>query len=266
MPSTITIMLDAQGNATVGPLPPGVFHSIFATPPDAQIRDVISINAGDSYSIVIVTPALTGASVEEVVEDMPLTLVGQTATTATFAVDADQLPELQEFGLALCQLAAASFSLGVIVNPQGLSVPVGLDIDGTITVDQDDVPVGVHFVLAQQKVSVWAAGGYAFPFALSPDQPYRFEKVDFDDPSQMFTAEISDDKLTAWIFNNNLVANSGVAVSFEFYCGVPNAATLPRVIVDPTIINNPINQGGDGLPGGTGKPVPRLELTDALVH
>jgi hypothetical protein len=264
MPSTITITLDAQGNATIGQLPPGVFHSIFATPPDAQIRDVLSINAGDSYSIVIVAPALTDASVQEEV-GTPLTLVDQTPSTATFAVDAGQLPEDQEFGLALCQLPAAAFSLGVIVNPAGLSVPVGIDVDGVITVDQDDVPVGVHFVVAQQKVSVWAAGGYAFPFSLPSDSPYRFERVDFKDPSQMFTAEISADGLTAWIFNNNLIANSGVSVSFEFYCGIPNSNTLPTLVVDPTIINNPINQGGgDGLPGGT--PLPRFELSDALVH
>ena len=35
MPSTITITLDAQGNATISELPPGVFCSRFATPPDA---------------------------------------------------------------------------------------------------------------------------------------------------------------------------------------------------------------------------------------
>ena len=244
MPSTITVTLDEQGNVTIGDLPPGVFHSRFATPPDAQVRDVISINAADLYTVVINAPSVTDATATP-----PVTLLSSTPTQATFAVDAGQLPMAQAFGMALCGLGAAGdYSLGVLVNPASVSLPIGIDVQGTIIVDPADVPVGVHCVPAQQKISVWAAGGYSFAFSLPTDGEYRIQSVDFEDASEMFSASISLDGLTAWILNNNLITNPGVVVSFKFICSIPDSDVF-RVVIDPTIVNNPINQGGgDGVP------------------
>jgi hypothetical protein len=260
MPSTITITLDAQGNATLSELPDGVFASRFATPPDAQIRDVISINAADVYTIVINAPTVMDATATP-----PVKWLSQTPTRATFSVDASKVFTAQAFGMALCALGASGgYSLGVLVNPASVSLPIGIDVQGAIIVDPADVPVGVHCIPAQQKISVWAAGGYSFAFSLPTDSGYRIQSVVFEDPSEMFSASISLDGLTAWILNDNMITNPGVQVSFEFICASAATDAL-RVVIDPTIINNPINQGGgnDNLPG---HPESRYEMAAAHVH
>jgi hypothetical protein len=247
MASAITINVDAQGNATVAPLSAGVFYSTFATPPDQQIRGVISINAADLYTLVINAPAVTEASAD----DGPVTFMGSTATQATFSVDASQLPMSQSFGMAMCQVGTAvSYSLGVIVNPATVSLPIGIDSSG-MQVEQDDVPVGVHCNTSQQKISVWAGGGYSFAFALPADGNLQLDFVEFDPPSSALPNSISDDKLTAWIFNNYTASNPGFQVAVKFHCSpVPPPDVRVDIVIDPTIINNPINQGGVGGSGG----------------
>ena len=264
MASTITITLDAQGNAKIGDLPPGVFYSRFATPPDATIRDVISINAADTYTIVVNAPTILSAAAAP-----PVTVLGSTPVQASFFLDVSVLPLAQGFGMAICQTGPASgYSLGVVMNPASLSLPIVIDPDG-ISVNPADVPVGVHVDPAQQKLAVWAGGGYTFSFALPAGTNLRFESVEIDPPSPMLIPSIGADKLMAWIYNDNLDVHSGFSADVKFHCSqdvLGNA--LPEVILDPTIINNPINQGGgNDVPVTVAEnPEPRAELVGALVH
>jgi hypothetical protein len=140
---------------------------------------------------------------------------------------------------------------------------MGIDAPNTLTVNQDAVPVGVHCDLARQKIAVWAAGGYTFAFSLPTEGDLRFDHVELTPLTPMMMTSLSGDRLTAWIFNNNMAVHPGLSVDVKFHCVSLTANT--DVVLDPTIINNPINQGGgDGLPGGM--PLPRLELSDALAH
>jgi hypothetical protein len=256
MASTITIDLDALGNATIGQLPPGVFYSRFATPPDAQIRDVISINAADSYTVVIDGPDLT-------IVDLPplLTLVSSGPEQAVCSLDVNPLPLEQDFGPAFFQVGTVGYSVGFVVNPASLSLPLVIDPEG-IYVNQEEVPVGVHVDPAKQKLAVWASGGYTFSFALPAGSPLRFERVELVPESPMLTPSIGEDKLMAWIYNDNLETHSGFQVDVKFHCS--DIANGPELVLDPTIINNPINQGG----GNDSKVEtnPRIELAGALVH
>jgi hypothetical protein len=261
MASTITITLDAQGTAQIGQLPPGAFYSRFATPPDATVRDVISINAADSYTIVVNGPNISAA-----VASPPVTVLSSTPVQATFFLDVSVLPLAQGFGMAICQTGGTSgYSLGVIVNPTSLSLPLVIDPSG-ISVNPTDVPVGLHVDPTRQKLAVWAGGGYTFAFALPAGTNLRFESVEIDPPSPMLIPSIGADKLMAWIYNDNLDVHSGFQTDVKFHCSqlLLLGDQLPEVVLDPTIINNPINQGGgnDSLPAEA----PGIELVGALVH
>jgi hypothetical protein len=130
----------------------------------------------------------------------------------------------------------------MIVNPATLSLAIGIDTSG-MWVDQHSVPVGVYCNPTDQSITTWAGGGYSFAFALPPGD-LRIDKVVFDPPSAALPYLISGDELKVWIFNNNTSAHSGSEVKVLFFPkSLANAnASLPPI--DPTIINNPINQGG----------------------
>lgn len=253
MPSTITITLDEKGNAKISELPQGVFCSRFAAPPDAQIKDVISVNAAGSYLIQI-----QGPGVGDPWATPPVTLPDK--SQATFLVDAGILPVQQQYGTAGCRIGGIEYTLGVIVNPSVVLVSATVDQDETIRVDQAFMPKGVHFKNSD-TFSVWTAGGYTFAFSLIPAQGLRFQRVDFVEPAPMFSSEISTDGLTAWIYNNNLATSGGATASFDFL--VSDSVNGTWTIIDPTIINNPINQGGGG---GDYEPEPRHELMGALAE
>jgi len=257
MPTIITVAVDEKGNSTVSKLPTGVFCSRFAAPPDAGIKDVISINAPDSYTIQI-----QGPGVSEPWATPPVAVPEK--SQATFLVDASILPALQQYGTAGCRVGDVEYVLGVIVNPSVVLIPITVDQKGTIMVNQSTMPKGVHFKNAED-FSVWTAGGYTFAFSLIPAQGLLFQEVKFTKPAPMVSSEISADGLTAWIYNNNLATSPGVVVEFEFYCSTPTNAY--QKIIDPTIINNPINQGGSGgapYPHES-LPEPRHELAGVLV-
>jgi hypothetical protein len=253
--STITITLDAQGQATIGKLPPGVFYSRFATPPDATIRDVISINAANSYTVVVDGPGLS-------IVDLPplLTLVSSTKEQAVCSLALTALPEEQDFGTAFFTVGAAGYSIGFVVNPESLSLPLVIDSAG-IAVDPDDVPVGVHVDPAKNKLAVWAGGGYTFAFALPAGSLLRFERIEFVPESPMLTGSIAGDKLMAWVYNDNLDSHSGCVVDVKFHTSSIAGENGP--VLDPTIINNPINQGGGDDKTGSDR---RPELAGALAH
>jgi hypothetical protein len=260
MPPTITITLDEKGNAKISDLPQGVFYSRFAAPPDAQIKDVISINAAGLYTLQIKAP-----SVEQPAATAPVKLLGSDRLQASFLVDASDLPLLQEYGTAQCQVGGFSYTLGVIVNPLNLLIPVAVDVTGEIAVDQADMPVGVHFNPAQHWFVVRGAGDYTFAFSLPADGGTIFKDVTFDNPPEMIDYQISDDNLTLWIYNYYLKTNpETLAAPFTFVLSSQAPGSTGDIIVDPTIINNPINQGGSG---GIGcEPEPRHELVGALAE
>jgi hypothetical protein len=175
--------------------------------------------------------------------------VGDPSQTS-FGVEVDLPPGEQEYGTAACQVQIGgqsfAYTLGVVVNPASLPIPVAVDPAGNIGVSQDHMPVGVHFDPAQTRFAVWGAGGYTFAFSLpSGDTTFSGAGVIFNDQPDMIRHELSANNLTVWIYNNYLATNTdAVSASFEF--------TLSnQVTIDPTIINNPINQGGVGGSGGT---------------
>ena len=261
MPPTITVTLDEKGNAKISDLPQGVFYSRFAAPPDAQIRDVISINAAGLYTLQINAP-----SVEYPAATAPVELLGSDKSQASFLVDASNLPLLQEYGTAGCQVGGVSYTLGVIVNPLNLLIPVAVDITGEIAVDQADMPVGVHFNSAQHWFVVRGAGDYTFAFSLPADGGTIFKDVIFDNPPEMIDYQISEDNLTLWVYNYYLKTNPAtLAAPFIFVLAsqIPGSST-GDIVVDPTIINNPINQGGSG--GTNYELEPRHELVGALAE
>jgi hypothetical protein len=258
MSSQITITLDEKGTATVSELPPGVFYSRFAAPPKAQIRDVISINSPGSYTIRFEGPGISDPSATWPVENPQ-------PSEAIFFVDASNLPLLQEYGTAGCLIDGNEYILGVIVNPLNLVIPVAVDIDGEIAVDQADMPIGVHFNSPNHRFGVWGAGAYTFAFALPADGGRIFTGVHFENPPEMIDWEISADQLTFWVYNDYLKTNTSILAApftFEISNLTPNG--IADITVDPTIINNPINQGGSG--GGIPYPTEsRPELAGVLV-
>jgi len=254
MPTIITITVDEKGEPIIDELPTGVFCSRFAAPPDAQIKDVISVNAAGNYVIKI-----QGPGVSDPWATPPVTLPDK--SEATFLVDASILPVQQQYGTAGCLIGGIEYTLGVIVNPSVVLVSATIDQDEKIKVDQAFMPKGVHFKNAD-TFSVWTAGGYTFAFSLLPAQGMLFQEVVFTSPAPMFSSEISADKLTAWIYNNNLAISDGATVSFDFIVSGPGNGTWK--IIDPTIINNPINQGGSG--GSDYGREPRHELVGVLAE
>ncbi len=260
MSSTIIITVDEQGHSIVGDLPAGVFYSRFAAPPDAEIRDVISINAAGLYTLQINAP-----SVAQPAATAPVELLGSGQFQASFLVDASDLPLLQEYGTAGCQVGGFNYTLGVIVNPLSLLIPVAVDVTGEIAVDQAAMPVGVHFNQTQHWFVVRGAGDYTFAFSLPPDGGKIFKDVTFVNPPEMIDYQISDDNLTLWIYNYYLKTNPAtLAAPFTFVLSSLNQSGVADILVDPTIINNPINQGGSG--GIDCGPEPRYELVGALAE
>jgi hypothetical protein len=259
MSSTITITVDEKGNSIVGELPPGVFYSRFAAPPDAQIRDVISINATGLYTLQINAP-----SVEQPAATAPVELLGSGKFQATFLVDASNLPLLQKYGTAECQVGGFSYTLGVIVNPLNLLIPIAVDLEGEIAVDQADMPIGVHFNSPNHKFGVWGAGDYTFAFSLPSDGGVIFTNVTFVEKPEMIEAEICADGLTLCVYNDYLETNPDV-LNATFNMTISSiGSNAGDVVVDPTIINNPINQGGSG--GIYCELEPRHELVGALAE
>jgi hypothetical protein len=175
------------------------------------------------------------------------------------SLDVNPLPLEQDFGSAFFQVGEVGYSVAFVVNPASLSLPLVISPAG-ISVNPDDVPVGVHVDPAQQKLAVWAGGGYIFSFALPAGSDLRFDRVEFVPESPMLSASIGGDKLMAWVYNDNLDSHSGFQTDVKFHCSPANS-NGPEQILDPTIINNPINQGG-----GDEAPVPRTEVVGALVH
>ena len=112
----------------------------------------------------------------------------------------------------------------MIVNPSVVLVSATIDQDETIKVDQAFMPTGVHF-RDDDIFSVWTAGGYTFAFSLMPAQEMLFQDIIFTSPAPMFSSEISEDRLTAWIYNNNLAVSGGATVSFDFIVSGPANGT-----------------------------------------
>jgi hypothetical protein len=258
MSSAIKITLDEKGNSTIGELPEGVFYSRFAAPPNAQIRDVISINSAGLYTLEVNAPSVANPAATG-----PVKILGSTPSQAVFSVDASQPALLQQYGTAGCLAGGIDYVLGVIVNPLNLMIPVAVDAAGEIRVDQADMPIGVHFNAPNHRFAVWGAGAYTFAFALPSDAGRIFTGVTFDDPPEMINYEISDDKLTFWVYNDYLKTNPVVlAAPFTFQISNLTPSGIADVVVDPTIINNPINQGGSG--GALYEPEPERQLAGVL--
>lgn len=259
MPSNITVTLDAKGNAKVDDLPHGVFYSRFA-PPGAQIMDVISINAAGDYIIEVRSELPVGKPLYS----GPVKPLKEEPFLVSFSVDGKNLPAWQEYGTAGCEVGSGQYILGVIVNPSVVLIPATLDNKGTIQVKEDFLPVGVQFDPLFNVFNVWAAGGYTFAFSLLSEDDWQFVALRFTRVAPMVTYEISADGLTAWVYNNYLATSRETRASFDF--DVSDPVNGIRKVIDPTIINNPINQGGSGgAPFPYSLPELRQELAGVLV-
>jgi hypothetical protein len=259
MASKITITLDEDGNAKIDTLPPGAFCSSVAMPPEVTERDVISINVGDSYTIEINAASGLSGSLSAV---PPVTLESWTATQVVFSVEASQLPVLQNIGMAMCKVGpdAVAYSVSILVNPATVSLALGIDETG-MWVNQSQVPVGVYCDPVEKTITTWAGGGYSFAFSLPPGD-LRIDSVEFDPPAAALPYLISGDEMTAWVFNNNTAEHSGSEVHVLFIPKSVSGAPLHLPPIDPTIINNPINQGGGNV--CTEVAAPQYELVGAL--
>jgi hypothetical protein len=217
--------------------------------------DVLSINTTDSYIITISAPVVIGARVAQ--PDGPVRAVASTQTQGSFFV-ATSLG----FGTAMLELwQAPTYQLGVLVNPAQVNLPLGIDAQGAISVNPADVPVGVQVDPSQGQISVSAAGNYGLAFSLT-DASLRIKKVTFDPPAPVFSYAISGDGRTATIFNNTMVSRSA-ALAVHVLFTVSDSVHIDPIIIDPTIVNNPINQGGgDGTMNCSTEP--RYELVGAV--
>jgi hypothetical protein len=264
MASTITITLDPQGKPTFSQLPPGVLHSQVNLPLGTTPVDAISINAGDVYTIAVASPEGLLGTVPAPLP--PVTLQSSTPTQVTFSVNASPLPMSQTSGMAICPVGGSNFNLLVLANPA--TVPVALGIVGSsLQINQSSMPVGVYCdnaVPSDPKIYVGTGGGYAISFSL-PSGDERFDSIQFEDPAVTLPNLISGDGLTAWIFNDHRTPHADIqSVGFTFtISSVPPTDPKPPRTFDPTIINNPINQGGGDEPKNM--PDPRPDPRPALV-
>ena len=215
--------------------------------------DVLSINTTDSYIITISAPVVTGARVAQ--PDGPVKAMASTQTQGSFLV-ASSLG----FGTAMLELwRAPTYQLGVLVNPAQVNLPLGLDAQGAISVNPADVPVGVQVDPAQGQIAISAAGNYGLAFSLT-DASLKIKEVTFDPPAPEFSYAISKDGAT--IFNNTMVSRSA-ALAVHVLFTVSSSNHIDPIIIDPTIVNNPINQGGgDGAMDCPAEP--RYELVGAV--
>jgi hypothetical protein len=261
MQPIITITVDEKGNAKIDDLPHGVFYSRFAPPPGAETMDVISINAAGDYVIELRSDLPMGKPVYS----GPVKPLKEEPFLVSFSVDGTNLPPWQEYGTAGCAVGGIKYTLGVIVNPAVVVIPATIDKKGAILVKDDYLPVGVQFDPFYNEFHVWAAGGYTFAFSLLPADDWQFVALRFTRMAPTVTSEIGADGLTAWVYNNYLATSRATKASFDFE--VSDALNGIQKIIDPTIINNPINQGGSGgvpaLPKSLAEP--RHELAGVLV-
>jgi len=244
--SLIRIAFDDSGNPVFDKTPRGTFISNFFVPVGNSVRDVISINARGVYTIEVDAPegALANPSATP-----PVELVKEQPESLVFRVDAGRLPSAQLVGTLGFTLYGEPYTIGVLVNPASVLVPVEITLEGEIEVDPDALPIGVDFNAENHAFNVWTGGGYTFAFSLPSQTQMFIEEVVFQGPQGPLTYEISADALTAWVRNNYLDSNPDVMpISFDLLVGVVNASqeTPGTITVDPTIINNPINQVGSG--------------------
>ena len=229
--------------------------------------DAISINVGDVYTIAIISPdGLLGTIPAPL---PPVTLQSSTSTQATFSINASPLPMSQTPGMAICPVGGSNFNLLVLANPATVALALGI-VESGLRIDQSSMPIGVYCdnaVPLNPKIYVGTGGGYAISFSL-PSGVERFESIDF--PTVKLPYLISGDGLTAWIFNNHTTPHADIqSVEFTFYISSGSTAATNfvnlRRTFDPTIINNPINQGGGEIPKIVpGQPEPRPEPVAAL--
>lgn len=242
----IRITFDDTGIPEFDKTPPGTFISNFFVPVGNAVRDVLSINARGLYTIEIDSPegALGDPSATP-----PVELVKSEPEAIVFLVDASRLPSAQLYGTASFTVYGVPYTLGILVNPVSLLAPVEVTVAGEIHVDPEALPIGIQFDAMTHGFNVWTAGGYTFAFSLPSQNQVFIADVAFRGSPGPLTCEISADALTAWVRNNYLEANPDVVpISFDLVLEVINGSQgAPKIItVDPTIINNPINQGGSG--------------------
>lgn len=244
--SLITITFDEAGIPFFEKLPAGAFASSFSTPPDGQTRNVISINARGLYTVRIVSPE---GALADIAVTPPVKLLKFDPEQITLEVDASRLPSVQSYGDAAFTVYGVPYTLGFLVNPSSLLVPIAVGLAGEIRVDPEDLPIGISFDPQEHDFNVWTGGGYTFAFSLPSQNTVSIKAVQFNDPPGPITAEISADHLTAWVRNNYLKESpETMPVSFDLVLmsSSGNQGEPGTIIVDPTIINNPINQGGSG--------------------
>jgi hypothetical protein len=242
--SVITITFDDKGGYRISELPPGVLASNFAAPPDGKAKDVISINARNRYTLQVLSPS---GGLSSPLAKAPVVLQSPySPQEINFSVDASELPISQLYGLATFRVNGVPYSLGVIVNPLSLLIPVAVELPGELLVNPKYLPVAVRFDPENHDFNIWGAGGYNLAFSLPSQKDYVFAGVSFDPAPGPLSFEISADGLTVWLRNNYLLTNPDVQeISFGLEIGTPGTAG-PGIVIDPTIINNPINQGGSG--------------------
>jgi hypothetical protein len=244
--SLITITFDETGIPFFEKLPAGAFASNFSTPPDGQPRNAISINARGLYTVRIVSP---DGALADVTVTPPVKLLKFDPEQITLEVDAVRLPSVQSYGTAAFTVYGEPYALGFLVNPSSLLVPIAVSVAGEIGVDPEDLPIGISFDPQDHEFNVWTGGGYTFAFSLPSQNMVSIQAIQFNDPPGPITAEISADQLTAWVRNNYLKeSQETIPVSFDLVLMTTNGSQggPGTIIADPTIINNPINQGGSG--------------------
>ena len=184
--SLITITFDETGIPMFDKLPPGVFVSSFASPPDGQTHEVISINARDMYTIQIVSP---GGGLADVAGDAP----GEVAEVRSGADHPRSRSqprcrprrpmETRAAPSTACLTPSAPWSIRRACWSPSRSARWGRSPS-----IEDDVPIGVHFEPEDHWFSVWTAGGYTFAFSLPSQNRVYIQDVIFNDPPDRSTS------------------------------------------------------------------------------
>ncbi len=237
----IEVTLDDEGIFTFSSLPPGTYMTEF-TFMDVD-QEVLSINAPADYTITV-TSTIVGVQYETT---GPLT---QTSP-GVFLLQSGMWTRNQQQAMITAAIPGGP-SFGVLINPASIPVSVHLQ-PGGLSVDKDELPIGMEFD-GSHTFTLQAAGNFIFDFwisqistkgalILTPNGlvPERFSYAPAD--------------THVYVADHNMEVYPELQpppFSFNFSLDPNNQSIrIDRLVrIDPTIVNNPINQG-PGSGGGT---------------
>jgi hypothetical protein len=232
--TNIDVELDDQGNFTFTFLPQGSGMTKFTFMGIDQ--EVLSINAPANYTLTLTSTA----EILQYVVAGPVTM----ESPGVFSFQSDLWAVSQQQAMITAVTAAGASSFGILINPSNVPVSVLLQ-PGGLVVDVKALPVGVDFDRLENTFTLLTAGNFVFDFWISPLQiqgPLSLSPESAPPPEFGYT--VVDTHCYVASCNMEVYPEAQV-FAFSFLVGVALDAdpAQPPIRIDPTIINNPINQG-----------------------